>query len=289
MFKFKKNSLSEFYRKNGYAVVNIFDSSEVDELRKLYLDFKSKHLTHQNVLHSTVDTENERLIRNIHDEIAKRLEPALGKLMFEYDLLLSGFLVKNGGGENRTAFHQDPTRVDEHVACSANVWIPLQSVDDENGNLVVVPGTHRLNRSLRVAPACPVYYSDFVDKLDAYSISIPLKLGQAVILDHSILHGSTSNTTQTERIAIVAAIKSDQSTPWLYYYKGKNSSNTIEKFRLDTESFSRTSKNYKPPESYFVESFEYEFEKIRYYDFLKFMKKEFNNVSFIELLKSRFQ
>lgn len=281
--KFINNEQTLFFEKNGYAVVDFLTQEDVMQLRSIYHKYKEFHLNCQKILHTTVDTEDSKMIETIDREIKKIIKPHLKSIVHEHDVLISSFIIKNKFEES-THFHQDPTRVDEGEACSVNIWIPLQDVDTSNGNLVVIPGTHRLCKSLRAVPSCPTYYQSFVSNLYKHQKEVPLKSGEAIFFDHSLIHASTSNNTPNDRIAVVICIKSKIHTPWLYFYM--NEDNIIEEYELSAKVFSNLKKNSKPPKSMLRKSFKYDFKTLKYYQLLNFLKKEFKNVSYYHIMKA---
>ena len=82
------------------------------------------------------------------------------------------------------------------------VWIPLVDVDEQNGCLRVVPGSHHLGKvaarhveSGQLTPAEAVeHYGE--------PRSVPMKSGDVLILSHLTLHASGQNTTDLVRWSI---------------------------------------------------------------------------------------
>lgn len=288
MFDFYDEKLKIDFNRNGYVVVDLFSIEEINYFKQVYQENRNEHLIHQNVLHSTADTANFDLIKRIHQQVVPHIEQKLQLIMKDFGILVSGFLTKIPGENSSTSFHQDPTLVDEDIACSGNLWVPLQEVHENNGQLVVIPGSHRLGKNLRVTPDCPLYYRNYRDQLLGFSEPIPLKVGQAVILNHRMIHGSTNNNEQ-ERVALVTAIKSNSELPWDFYYKDpENSEALVEHYHITFDSFSKLKKNKRPVDSVLINTLEVDFPNVPWIDFLRFMKKEYKKASNWEILKAYF-
>lgn len=289
MFDFYDQRLTEEYHKNGYVVLELFTAAEIEFFKSVYQAKRHYHLVDQEVLHSTADTANFDLINSIHEQVYPIIEDKLKSIIRDFDTLVCGYLTKKPGEMSATSFHQDPTLVDEKIACSGNLWVPLQDVNENNGQLLVIPGSHRLGENnLRATPDCPLYYKDYRHRLKKYSEPIPLKAGQAVLLNHSMIHGSTSNLKE-ERVALVTAIKSDSSLPWDFYYKHPDDKHSqIEHYHITFESFAKLQKNERPVDSKLVDKINYEFTKVSWVEFLKFMKSEYQKASHWDIIKAYF-
>lgn len=68
-----------------------------------------------------------------------------------------------------------------------NAWIPVTDANQENGCLIVIPGSHKLGLLKEVPP-------DMVDK----SVKLEVKPGDVVFLDNKMLHAATKNNSRNE-------------------------------------------------------------------------------------------
>ena len=270
--------------------MNLFSEEEISFFRKIYQENRFKHLTHKKILHSTADTANYDLILKVYQAVSPIIIEKLNKVFKEYDILTSGYLTKLPGDKSATGYHQDPTLVDEEIAETGNLWIPLQNVTAANGQLIVVPGSHRLVKNLRATPNCPLYYNAYKDRLGKYSVPIPLKIGQAVFFNHRLIHGSTNNMTETERVALVTAAKSSRSLPWDFYFiDEQKSKNLLEHYHLTFDSFAKLIKDQRPVEAEYVDTISCQFEQMPWKDFVKFMHKEYAKATYWELIKAKIE
>ena len=116
-------------------------------------------------------------------QLKRILTKALEEHLIDCKPVFANFMVKNPGDNSQLIPHQDWNFVDETKYDSVTVWCPLVAVNEVNGNLQVVPRSHRLNNLIRGrffdAPFHHLFEEVVYDKL----ISLPLKAGEAIILN----------------------------------------------------------------------------------------------------------
>jgi ectoine hydroxylase-related dioxygenase (phytanoyl-CoA dioxygenase family) len=100
--------------------------------------------------------------------------------------------VKLPDRNGRLRVHQDPTLVDEERFTPVNVWCPLQDIDDRNGALCILPGSHRLYRGPR-ATSIPPPWSPHEALIERSMTPLYLTAGSAVLFTQATLHASRPN------------------------------------------------------------------------------------------------
>lgn len=271
MLKLKDKKLEKQFARDGVVSFPLLNAEEVKQLRNIYFHYKDRHLTHQGVLHSTSDTNDYELIQQVNQEITALLKPAVDQVLEDYEPLIAGFLTKEKGDASATEFHQDPTLVDETQYVSANVWIALQDTDSHNGNLRVVKGSHRLKPCVRATPDCPMAFRLVRHDLIHFATEIPVRAGDAVLLNHQTIHGATDNVSGAERIAIAMAIK-PKAADWHFYFLERGAAHDkIEKYAIDGEAFARLIKYERPTTGKFLGYTSSPFDAITRNDLIRFM------------------
>src|SRR5690606_6148058 len=107
------------------------------------------------------------------------------------------------GDDGIKHIHQDWSFVDEDLHRSVGLWVPLVDVDEANGTLYVLPGSHRVLRQVRPAPGLPAGAPNPVTELDFDDLDpVPLRVGQAIAYDQAVVHGSPPNRTDAPRPAV---------------------------------------------------------------------------------------
>ena len=135
-------------------------------------------------------------------------------------------LMKPGMGGAATSWHQDEAFKDPKFDYTEiSIWMPLQPVDEVNGCMQFVPGTHKRG----VLPHRTPGNDPGVHALECYDgwdksevVSCPLPAGGCTIHYGRTLHGAGGNNSDAPRYAYVLIFqlppepaKTPKSFPWL--------------------------------------------------------------------------
>ncbi len=131
------------------------------------------------------------------------LRDPLDSVLTGYRMLTGGLLVKPAGAVS-LPMHRDWTMLPDVDQVALNVWCPLIDVDENNGGLALLPGSHRLVPNVEAAHVRP-FFADYGDLLAHLSVSLPLAAGEAVIFDYRTIHGSRANRSAQPRPVISSA------------------------------------------------------------------------------------
>lgn len=112
--------------------------------------------------------------------------------------------------------HQDPAYVDETKTYSAVGWFPLTDVDENNGCLYVIPGTHIWNNFKR-SISMDWAFEKYSNLLSKHMIPIPAEFGDLIMFDGSLIHASKKNLTDNTRLAVNVAIVNKNSKLQTYH------------------------------------------------------------------------
>ena len=286
---FKDNKLEEDFKQNGFLKIPLLDERQVNELVALFDKTRVEHKTLDSLHHTTTDTKKPELILKVDTLIKKIFVPELEKVLINFKPLAACFHIKESGVGSATGMHQDPTFVDESEYYSANVWVALNDMNEQNGNLYFIPGSNRIE-CLRITPDSPNYYQPFYDALPDMVIPVPMKKGEAVIFNNATIHGASDNRSKQLRLAATLLICS-QPADWLIYYKEKNSVNDkIEKYKIDLNAFISLAENEgRPNRDAMRELVSYDFPEITKEDFLKITGTGKTKATYFQRMKNVFK
>ncbi len=181
-------------------------------------------------IYSNLHDQPPECNRNVNDVIAEVFEEPLRRLFVDAVIGGSSFLVKGCGEQSASTLHQDWCVVDEDRAGSLSMWVPLVDVDEDNGALQVLPGTHRMRRSIRSFDTLSRYL-DFEEAGDL-AVCVRASAGDVVLYAHDLFHGSQPNWTNRVRVAAVAGLVA--SDTGLCHYRATGP--TVDDFeRLDVD------------------------------------------------------
>lgn len=257
------------FDKNGFVKISLLNQQQVDALVSCYAQNKTAHEASNTLHHTTTDTKNTEVILKVDSIIKEIFVPALNKQMQNIKPLAGCFHIKETGSNSATGIHQDPTFVDEKKYSSVNVWVALHDITSNNGNLYFINGSHRVSKSLRTIPDCPVYFQSYVNVLQKNRVEVPLKAGEAVIFSNATIHGATNNLSDKRRLAATLLVCSEEAQWEIYVNDTSRKNQPIERYVLDLNAFIHMSKNGKPDIASMKEQFDYAFPSISEQEFFK--------------------
>lgn len=200
--RFRDPRLDDAFARDGVVCVPFLDPEQVDHLRRLWEQVRPPSLEG---IYSNVHASDPEVNRRVDLEITQTFAAAASRLFDGAHLAGASFLVKGTGADSASTPHQDWNNVDELQAQSASIWVPLVDVDERNGALQVVPGSHRLRPSIRSLDT-PSRYLDFDERLEPHLRCLPARAGDAVIYAHDLFHGSKPNLTGEIRVSAVSGV-----------------------------------------------------------------------------------
>lgn len=216
---FADPELQASLRDAGYATAPLLDPSEVADLHRSIaeirpnLDFPVSGLT-QIFYHASFLSPDLAYRRRALDIVRDALLPKLRTILPHYRAIAGGLLVK-APHSGEVGLHCDWTSTRDLGDVNIAIWCPLVDVDDDNGALRVIPGSHKLVDNI-VAAGITGYWHDYEEELKARTIPVPLAAGEAMFFDVSLLHWSRENRSDALRPVANLLCVHEESTPVLY-------------------------------------------------------------------------
>ena len=229
---FNDSKLQEQFEKDGFLVIPFLKKGEVNKLSSFFYEL------HNNVpenFYSTTFNTSPEFKQKINEETNQVFGNKIDAVFTGIKKLGSSFLCKAPGQGGKMPVHQDWTVVDESKFCSVTVWIPLVDTNEKNGAIRVLRGSHKFTDTLR-APTLVSEYSKLQDEIWDEMELLPMKAGEAFIFNHSLLHASSANTTDKERLAITSGVIPADAQLMLYHL---NESKKLEKYLMPDDMFQR--------------------------------------------------
>jgi len=139
--KFQINNFQlQFYKKNGFLhLENVLDMNTVDAMRKDAEAHANGFYTNYLDLHhvgSFKDTHTGPILCSIADQILEERAIPIGSIFF--------FCKPGNALEHGSTWHQDNYAGKAKFGAYLNLAVPLDDADEENGSLLVIPGSHLL-------------------------------------------------------------------------------------------------------------------------------------------------
>lgn len=234
--------LQEQFDRLGFVKVQIFDEADVAALWSHYDAQKFDNDKNETFFVSLDDAHPENA-RRVTKGIEDILFPKLEGIISDYQTFAGSFIVKEPGERNVVPPHQDWTFVDESMYYSASIWTPLIDVNEENGALGVIPGSHTLFNYPRASPS-PQYNSRLkkhASSLFPYIEVVEMKAGESLIFNNQLIHASLPNLSSESRVAVGIGITFKEARLIHYYLTPGVNKETLEVYEVDADFFNEYS------------------------------------------------
>jgi hypothetical protein len=201
----------------GYVVIDWLDDTEVQHLLKIY--HSVSHIFAGSGFAVSLMSADMDYRQRLSQHVQSIFQPKLKTIFPDYRLCFGSLIVKHPNlPTSAVQMHQDWSFVDETQFASYGIWCPLVDVDQHNGCLSVVPGSHRLNSKPRgLLNDFP--YTQLLPTLEQeYLVSLPMRAGQAIVYDSRLFHCSPINQSQRDR-AVAAGLLVPQPARLRYYHR----------------------------------------------------------------------
>ena len=198
----------EFYKDHGYLIglPPIYTGQEIAEMRAELpglIKLLQKDETPKDIREWH---ETSRFLYDIcmnpklHDEVEGILAPS-------FYIWASSFFIKEPHTKETVGWHQDANYWPMRPFNTVTVWMAFTDVDEENGAMRIMPGSHRMgllqnDRSTTVTDSVLTLELEdgIVDERQA--ISLNLKEGEISIHDDRAVLGSTANCSDRKRVGL---------------------------------------------------------------------------------------
>lgn len=217
----KDTALQAQLNADGFISTPFLNQQELESIRTFYKELHPTGEAPQKIdgIHMTTWCSDFNYKMQVADFLSKTYERACEAFFEDYRRLNDVFIVKDPRAGTTFKVHQDWNVVDEVDDFAINIWVPLYDVDESNGALWVVKGSHNIDRHTRGSAYLFPDYSPFFKDLEAVATSVNLKAGHAVIFYMNAIHGSPQNNGENPRIATCFSVVPKDAPLRVYFQK----------------------------------------------------------------------
>ncbi len=229
----------------GFVILPLLGSDERQRLKELFVQSTggSVENTAYGMYIGLEETDLERK-RGVIREVLATVLPRAQEHFADCKPHLGSFLVKAPGADSYTYPHQDWTFVDTPEYRSMTVWTALVDVDESNGALGFVPGSHTFFDKAIGSPSpdfatCTQGHEAI---LYEYLQFVPLKAGEAVVFDNRTIHGAMPNRSDQLRLAVAIGMTPQEAQLHHYFLVPQSlrgGSRKLAKLRVDSSFFEK--------------------------------------------------
>jgi hypothetical protein len=215
---FKDPILQERYDREGYVVVPFYTEDDIKELNNIYETLNSQ--LEDRGFYISIMSKDLEYKEKVHHSIKGIASKRAEALLADCNFISSSFAVKNIGKESVFDLHQGVNFTDESQYDTFTAWSPLIDVNENNGCLFVLPGSHKLWHQIRKTPDFIPAIRNIKEHLwKKYAIEIKMNAGEALIFHHRLIHGSKPNFSNSVRLATLNAFIPKEAPLLLYTSK----------------------------------------------------------------------
>lgn len=231
---FKSSSVQQTILRNGFALIdNVGLQNKTEQLQKyIVANFQfSEAAFYYSLLNNSFE-QNKTLQKFIKEILNDFYETSF----FEYRTFSESFLSKPPQTSEELLLHQDFCYTNENKFPAYNIWIPLMDVNENNGAIFVLPGSHLWYKNYR-SSSLPTARISMKKFLSHQIVKVNMKRGQALLFHPALFHGSFPNNTSENRVIVTATI-THKEADFLYYHR-EEKSDEVEVYRLDEDAYLR--------------------------------------------------
>lgn len=233
--------------RDGYAVLPLLDADQVAHLRAEFEKRGSAPGDGRLACHSTFHSNDRAYKVWVNDVIRETIDPVLERVFDRQRALPCNFIMKWPGGMGGFGLHQDLSLVDENLHRSVEVWMPLDDTNETNGQLWMVPGSHKWLPTLRGIHAFDFPFHDVSRRIvERHGRPVPVPAGHAVVFNHAIVHFSYPNKSDKPRLVAITDLIPEEAQHLHFFGDG---SGTVTAYEIGDEFWTDNSPFtlHKPP------------------------------------------
>lgn len=235
---FLNNEHKVFFKENGYVVIkNIVSEYAINSILAAFNKLKSHSNYYESdgfITSANYGIEIQNQLHTILKEVNDEILPKLFHIDKIYHDLLNVLVLKFNKDKTEFFPHQDVSLIEETKGNTIFAWIPTTDINEKNGNLLVLSGSHNKFRWQRTHDQANSPLKNIHPEILKLMVPLYISKGDLVLFDNALIHASAPNSTNEVRIAMNTGIAA-KSSPLIHYKTIPNNKNNIEKFFIDED------------------------------------------------------
>ena len=220
-------ALDKTLAREGYVVVPFLEQADIHTLRDFFFENHAKDIPG---FYATAHSTDIPFRKKMNDKIKAVFEKSITTYFHNCLALGGSYVVKSKSQEERLHPHQDWNIVDESKHRSFNIWVPLVDLNENNGAIRVVPGSHLWVDNFR-GPNIPDQLGTYNESIWQHMQTLNMKAGEALIYDHRLFHASYPNKTDELGVATVFGMIPQGAQ--MYYFFGAGAAVNVYESSVD--------------------------------------------------------
>lgn len=230
---FRNRRLDRLFKRRGWVVVSVWEPELLQRLVALHERWGDPDAHGYHVTATSGDLDYRRAVS---DELGQFFAPAIGELLVDYEPYTAVLVMKEADGDSVVHAHQDGTCNDEDERPGVVAWFPATPLDEQAGYLRGLWGSHRYIPGIRSTPPTVAPFEEVRDELLVEEMQpIVLGLGEALLFDSRLVHGSEPNRSGRLRLAGYLRFHPVGSTARHYWWD--TDANVVRGYAVDRDFF----------------------------------------------------
>ncbi len=218
----KEGELEKKMFRDGYIILDFLDDKTVADLKAEYIKLFTASQTSIGrftpMEHTTPETK-----RYIHNFIIDKARPFLEQYFNDYMTPIASFFTKYANSEGDLTWHNDTSLLlNTHLEPHYGIWCPLRDVDEKNGALCVIEGSHKFSHVMFVN-GIEWPYMKYMPQFVKKKKILQLKAGQMVLFDLRLIHDAVPNRSNEDRICFCVRLTNKKSKYFSFISEKGNS------------------------------------------------------------------
>lgn len=197
--------------RDGYLVARgVFDRAETDRLREHYMTLRNRHTDNHDFAGHNADSRDPlrrypRMAQmhrwddtSLRWLLDARINHWLTALLGAEPYAVQTMVYFKPAGSRGQALHQDNFYLKVEPGTCMAAWMALDHTDEENGCMMVVPGSHTWPILCTEKADTKVSFTDVTVPLPEERPAVPVRMepGDVLFFNGSLVHGSMPNVSQ---------------------------------------------------------------------------------------------
>ncbi len=227
-------SLDERLRRDGFVRVPVLNDAATAALRDVY---GSLHGWQGAGFEADLTNPDSGYRHEVSSALSARLDEVVCPMFAGYTPYLRAFLCKWPGDDSGLYLHRDWMYVDERRGHRTYVvWIALQDVAADEGQIQVLRHSHRVDPMLRGTNLNGAWI-DREPLVRSHLLTVPVRAGEALIMDNALVHCSLPNHSGAPRLVAAIGVRPVEA-PLVHF--SRRDDLLADRFDVDDEFFLST-------------------------------------------------
>ena len=231
----------EFFTR-GFITTPLLDSQNLASCLEV---FSASHRATERDKYNSLDLDESERPMGLYDQLWPLLEPSIARILSEYKAFGVNFAVKTAESQATFTPHIDDIHADESCFTGVNCWIPLVDVNENNGGLYFIEGSHRLDLPIR-GIGLPFPFESYSEKIASQGIPLELKAGTGIFFHSKIIHGSPMNQSGKDRPAIIVGLLPNEAKPIVHMRFNGLDASLVETFETTPDFYEKVQVDERP-------------------------------------------